>query len=94
MSKKRKTRKEKIRSEIKLQTTVQTDSAHPIYSIALPPTPSLHKSANHTTPSMEYTYVKHDMKQTAIITSILLMASILLYIGIQTNLIRLQIFGY
>lgn len=93
MSKKRKTRKEKIISqERKDHLITQRSSDTTIYSYTSAHT-SL-PSQKQQTYSAGYSYVATDMKKSLFITSLILIASITLFILLQANIIRFSSLGY
>ncbi|MFI5265232.1 MAG: hypothetical protein ACHQT7_00620 [Candidatus Levyibacteriota bacterium] len=96
MSKKRKTKKEKMRTAVRLAhiqplSTLQTS---PVYTIdaqrpaqtVIAPTISL--SQTH------YGYVGRDMKKTFLITSVLLGLTLIFHSLLQNNVLHLSFFGY
>jgi hypothetical protein len=93
MSKKRKTRKEKMKAVIRTQESLSRESV-PVYSIDVPQPLQPRTVPKVNEKSGNYTYVVTDMRQTFIITSILLTASVILYFLIQNQILRFTMFGY
>ena len=96
MSKKRKTKKEKMRTVLRQANVHSAEGLQtsPVYTIAssLPVAervkPSVVVSNNH------YAYVSYGMKKTLFITSILLGISLIFHFFLQNNLLHLSFFGY
>lgn len=93
MSKKRRTKEHKIKARVKQQMLSSTSS--PVYSLSTAPlqkTPA--PSPTIKTPRIQYAYVVRDMRQTLLITSLLLTASVVFYIFVQSRIVSFTIFGY
>ena len=94
---KRKTKKQKIQSETRLQkvnlTPVVSKSSEEqpknISTYSYTHSPSVQKSSSENTPDARYTYVVHDVRQTLIILSIIVLLNSFLYFLIQRNIIRI-----
>lgn len=96
MSKKRRTKKEKMISQVRLAHHItQNSPEEAIYSFegnTQSKTP-LQRTTTHAT-HKQYAYVLQDMKRSITITSILLLLSAFLFILIQSQIIKLSYFGY
>ncbi|MGE5041829.1 MAG: hypothetical protein ACM3IJ_02915 [Candidatus Levyibacteriota bacterium] len=96
MSKKRKTRKEKILTGLRKQNT-SFESSSPTYSFDVSkstsrPIPPIIPDAHSST--LSYAYVGKDVRRTFYVTSFLAGASMVLYLLMQNHIIRLTVFGY
>lgn len=95
MSKKRRTKAEKVKSAQKV--SLLHSSSVPTYSfVSQGPLKEQVKTpqALSSKPIYSYSYVLSDMRQTFVITSILVACAGTLYFLIQNQIIRLSIFGY
>ncbi len=94
MSKKRKTKKEKVLTETRKHTVSSSEvSSIPTYSFSS----SSVKEQNTLEPHLHRTvhsYVIKDIRHTLIITSLLFGSSVVLFVLIQSHIIRLANFGY
>lgn len=96
MSKKRKTRKQKLLATLRHQSVFSTDNSIPTYSFS-PTAQSATKAKTQGAvkySSRSYAHVLKDMRQTLLITSILVGLSIIFYTLIQTNVVELMFLGY
>lgn len=93
MSKKRKTRKEKIVSqERKAHLITQNTESGTVYSFESSLTQKTTSTLTNTKTS--YAYVAQDIKKSLSITMLILLASAILFTLIQANIIRLSSLGY
>lgn len=98
MSKKRKTRKEKMRATVR-QSSHSLENA-PVYTITPDITARVSKPTQPEqfiptqTEQAAYAYVMHDARQTFTITTLLLASSIAFYFLIQNHIINLSFLGY
>lgn len=98
MSKKRKTRKEKMRATVR-QSSHSFENA-PVYTLSSDTTIHTTKTSSpeQFTPThreqVAYAYVMHDARHTFIITTLLLASSIAFYFIIQNHIINLSFLGY
>lgn len=97
MSKKRKTRKEKIAASHR-STHIAQNPESSLYSIStFSVATSQEKTITHAEQihsTTEYAYILTDTKHTLFITSILGAASLIFYYLIQSHIINLALFGY
>ena len=95
MTKKRKTRKEKIKSaarqSIETPQMITTASASVIYNLPTITTsnPTVIITPQHAYKRHDYSYVGHDVKKTLLIIGILVILNIGVYFLIQNNIIHL-----
>lgn len=85
--------KENTTNNSEMHSTVSANENSHYYSF----TPSLKKtnqSPAKTTKVLSYQYVKKDMQQTLIITTLLLGSAMVLFSLIQLKILQLSIFGY
>lgn len=97
MSKKSNTNERKISVEKNTETISSHLESPPSFSFTYTPKNTLNtsNSTRRLTPhAVSYAYVMHDVKQTAIITSLLFFTSVILYFIIQNQIINLSVFGY
>jgi len=102
MKKNRKTKKQKLRAEIKKKTLVapiqereaaeeekSTHVTHSIKSFSLSKFSPANSIANSAATRTKYSYVVHDVRNTLTILAIILAANTALYILIQQGIIKL-----
>lgn len=95
MSKKRKTKKEKMRSIVR-QNSHFTESS-PVYSIETNSLPSQEITKDFSqkySNTFHYAYVLRDARQTFLVTSCLFAMSLILYFLIQNHVLNLKFLGY
>ncbi|MBP6913637.1 MAG: hypothetical protein KBC00_03440 [Candidatus Levybacteria bacterium] len=93
MSKKRKTKKEKMNARI--ITPVNNSNTTPIYSI-VSASQSKNTSIQTVTPisSRDYSYVLRDTRKTLFITLLLIFLSFSFYFVLHSNILNIHFLGY
>ncbi|HMS22529.1 MAG TPA: hypothetical protein PKA38_02075 [Candidatus Levybacteria bacterium] len=93
MSKKRKTKKEKMKAQMITQASSLTTT--PVYSFLSPiqskknPQKTVASNSSH-----DYTYVLRDTRQTLFITSLLIFLSFSFYFVLHSNILNIHFLGY